>query len=160
MENKNPETVEVSGFLRSRLSFAELGCASCGFETVLLAFLHSGVTGEEAGGLQGGAIALIHAQQGAGDAVTDGAGLSGDAAAADGGFDVHLADQTNGVQRLTDDELQGLKTEVIVDVAAVNGDGAGSAGEEMYAGHGRFSAAGAVHISLFALISSHLLFPP
>ena len=32
---------------------------------------------------------------------------------------------------LTDDELQGLQTEVIVDITAVDGDGTGAVGEQM-----------------------------
>jgi hypothetical protein len=47
-------------------------------------------------------------------------------------------------QRLTDDELQGLKSKIVVDAAAVDGDGAGAAGEQVNAGDGGLSAAGAV----------------
>ena len=71
----------------------------------------------------------IYQQQGAGDAVTQSAGLAGNAAALHGSNDVHLAQGIGGVQGLTDHHLQGLQTEVIVDVAAVDGDGAGAVGE-------------------------------
>ena len=143
-----------------RLALAELGSAAGGFEAVLLALFHSRVAGQETGGLEGGAEALVHGQQGAGDAVADGAGLAGHAAAGDGGDDVHLAEGVGGDQRLTDDQLQGLETEVVVDVTAVDGDGAGPAGEEVHARHGALPAAGAVHISLLALIGSHYTLPP
>ena len=59
---------------------------------------------------------------------------------------------------LTDQELQGLQAEVIVDVPAVDGDSAGAVGEEMHAGHGGLPAAGAIQIRLLALI--HSFVPP
>ena len=59
--------------------------------------------------------------------MTDGAGLAGDAAAGDGGLNVDLADGAGGDQGLADDKLQRLEAEVIVNVAAVDGDGAGAA---------------------------------
>ena len=83
--------------LSCRLSLAELRCATSGFEAVLLSLLHSGVAGQEPGGLQSGAILGVHLQQGAADAVADGAGLAGDPAAGDGGGDIHLAQQVCGV---------------------------------------------------------------
>src|SRR5699024_6444180 len=63
-------------------------------------------------------------------------------------------------QRLTDDQLQGLKPKVVVYVAAVYRDAAGAAREEVHARHGALPAAGAVHISLLALIGSHSSLPP
>ena len=101
---------------------------------------------------------LVHQQEGPGDAVADGAGLAGDAAAGDGGLDVHLADGGGGDQGLTDDELQGLQTEVVLNVPTVDGDGAGAVGEEVDPGHGGLPAAGAVVIGLLTLI--HLPYPP
>lgn len=56
----------------------------------------------------------------------DGAGLAADAAAHNSGHDVHLAVGIGGIQRLTDHHLQGVKAEILVDIAAVDGDGAGS----------------------------------
>ena len=49
--------------------------------------------------------------------MTDSAGLTGNAAAGDGDNDVNLAQHVGGDQGLTNDQLQGLQTEVIVDVA-------------------------------------------
>ena len=156
---KNPGNAVFPGALKigsSLLSLRELRSAAGGLEAVLLALLHSGVAGQEPGFLEGGAVGGIHLQQGAGDAVTDGAGLAGDAAAGDGGLDVHLALHAGGDQGLTDDELQGLKAEIIVDVAAIDGDGAGAVGEKTDAGDRALAAAGPVKIRLLAGI--HVLF--
>ena len=81
-----------------RLTLAELRSAAGGFETILFTLFHSRVAGEEAGGLEGGAVALIDDDQGAGDAVADGAGLTGTAAAGDSRFDVDLAEGVGGDQ--------------------------------------------------------------
>ena len=142
----------------TKSALAELGSAAGGFEAVLLPLLHTRVAGEEAGGLQSRAVLGVDLQQGPGDAVPDGAGLTGDAAAGDGGGDVHLAQQVGGDQGLTDDELQGIQTKVVVDVTAVDGDGAGAVGEEMHPGHGGLPAAGAIQVRLLALI--HIPLPP
>ena len=88
--------------------------------------------------------------------MTQGAGLAGNAAAFHGGNDVHLTQGIGGIQGLADHHLQGLQAEVIVDVAAVDGDGAGAVGEQMHAGHGGLAAAGTVQIRLLALIHSSL----
>ena len=90
--------------------------------------------------------------------MAQGAGLAGDAAAGDGGNDVHLAGVAGGLQGLTDDHLQGIQAEVIVDVTAVDDDGAGAVGEQVDAGDRGLSAAGAVQIGLLRLI--HSLAPP
>ena len=75
---------------KTRLSLGELGRAAGGFQAVLLALLHSGVAGQEPGGLQRGTISGVHHQKSSGDTVADGAGLAGHAAAADGGFHIDL----------------------------------------------------------------------
>ena len=59
--------------------------------------------------------------------MTDGAGLAGNAAACNGANDVNGAQGVGGNQRLTNDQLQGVQAEVLVDVAAVDGDGTGAA---------------------------------
>jgi hypothetical protein len=141
-------------------ALAELRSATGCFETVLLTLFHSRVTGQETGGLECGTIALIEDDEGTGDAVADGAGLAGHAAALDGGFDVNLAHGVGGDQGLTNDELQGLETEVIVDLTAVDGDDAAAVGDEVNAGHGGLPTAGAVHIGLLGLIGCHIRLPP
>ena len=112
-------------------ALAELRSAACSFETVLFALFHSRVAGQETGSLQSGAIVLIQNDEGAGDAMTDRAGLTGNAAAFDGGFHIDLADGAGSDQGLTDDELQGLKAEIIIDLTAVDGDNAGAVGDQV-----------------------------
>ena len=63
-----------------------------------------------------------------------------------------------GGQGLTDDHLQGLQAKVLVNVTAIDGDGAGAVGEQMDAGHRGLTAAGAIQIRLLRLI--HSLTPP
>src|SRR5699024_5606559 len=106
----------------------------------------------EAGGLQSGAVLGVQAQQGAGHAVADGAGLAGDAAAGDGDNQVNLAQGVGGDQGLADQQLQGLQAAVLVDIAAVEGDGAGAVLIDADAGHGGLPAAGAVVILSLALV--------
>ena len=50
------------------------------------------------------------------------AGLAGYAAAGDGADDIEPAEGVGDLHRLADDELQGLETEVLVNITAVNGD--------------------------------------
>ena len=93
--------------MNSRLSLAELRRTTSCLETVFLSFLHSGVAGHEAGGLQRSAVLRVQGDQSAGNAVADGAGLTGYAAAGDGDDNVNLAQQIGSDQGLTDDQLQG-----------------------------------------------------
>ena len=151
-----PELLKTS----ERSALAELRSAAGGFETVLLALFHSRVTGQETGGLECGTIALIENDEGTGDAVADGAGLTGHAAALDSGIDVNFSHGVGGDQGLTNDELQGLETEVIVDLTAVDGDNAAAVGDEVNAGHGGLPTAGTVHIGLLGLIGCHIRLPP
>ena len=146
------------GILKSRSALAELRCATSGFEAVLLALLHTRIAGQETGLLQDGAVLGVDQQQSAGNAVAQSAGLTGNAAAFNGGNDIDLAELLGSGERLTDDHLQGLETEILVDVAAVDGDGAGAVLEEVNAGDGGLSTAGAVQIRLLGLIHSSL--PP
>ena len=97
--------------------------ASC-LQAVLLSFLHSRVTGQQAGSLQGRTVAVLNLEQRTGDAVTDRAGLAGHAAAGHGGCDVELAQGIGRREGLTNDELQGLETKVVIQRTAVDGDAA------------------------------------
>ena len=141
--------------MRINSALAELRRAAGGLEAVLLTLFHARVAGQETGGLQGSAVALVHLEESAGDAVAHRAGLAGDAAAGDGGLDVDLVDGAGGDQGLTDDQLQGLKTEVVVDAAAIDGDDAGAAGDQVHAGDRGLTTAGAVQIGALGLIGSH-----
>ena len=91
-------------------------------------------------------------------AVAQGAGLTGHTAALDGGDDIDLTEGLGRGEGLTDDHLEGLETEILVDVAAVDGDGAGAVGEQVHTGHGGLTTAGAVQIGILGLI--HVSFPP
>ena len=77
--------------------------------------------------------------------MADGAGLAGNAAARNRAHNVELAEGVCKVERLTDNQLEGLKAEIVVDVTAVDGDRAG-AGVEPDAGNGLFPSAGTVKI--------------
>ena len=90
--------------------------------------------------------------------MTDSASLAGNTAASNGDNDVNLAQHVGSDQGLTDDQLQGLQTEVVVDVAAVDDDGAGAVLVNANAGNGGLTTAGAVKLLLLALVHSKL--PP
>ena len=158
-ENPEANGFGVLNILKdNRLSLGELGCATCSLQAVLLSFLHSGVAGQETSSLQSSAVLGVQAQQSAGDAVTDSAGLTGNAAASDGDNNVNLANQIGSNQGLTNDQLQGLQTEVIVDVAAVDDDRTGAVLVNTNTGNGGLTTAGAVKILLLALV--HVKLPP
>ena len=119
----------VSGFLSCfelKSALAELRRATSGFEAVLLALLHSGVAGQQTGLLQNGTHLIAVLQQGAGDAVTDSAGLAGNAAASDGANDIKLAQGIGKGHGLTNDQLQSFEAEVLIDVTAIDGEGTGA----------------------------------
>ena len=124
---------------RIKLSLGELRSATCGFEAVFLSLLHSGVTGQEAGFFQDGAVVLILLQQSSGKTVTDGTSLAGNAAACNGADDIKAASGFNQLQGLADDELQSLQAKVIVNIAAIDGDRAG-AGVNTDTGNGILSS--------------------
>ena len=90
--------------------------------------------------------------------MADSTGLTGYAAAGDGDDNVNLAQQIGGDQRLTDDQLQGVQTEILVDVTAVDDDGTGAVFVNANTGNGGLTTAGAVKILLLALVHSKL--PP
>ena len=81
--------------------------------------------------------------------MTDSACLTGETAAVYVRNDVELAAGAGNVEGLIDDELQSLKTEVFVNILAVDYDRACS-GEEADARNGAFTSAGAVEIRLRA----------
>ena len=91
-------------------------------EAGLLALDLTVVAREEAGALERRAQALVGLAEGAGDAVADGAGLGGDAAAVHVGLDVELAGGARGLERHERDGLEDLAAEVGVDLAAVDDD--------------------------------------
>ena len=140
------------GILKLRSALGELRCATGCFQTVLLSLLHSGVTGQETSGLQSSAEFRIDLKQGAGNAVTDCAGLTGNAAACNGADDVNGTQSLGSNQRLTNDQLQGVQTEILVNVTAIDGDGTSAALIQANTSNGGLTSAGAVLILSFALV--------
>ena len=110
----------------SRLSLRELRSATSGFEAVLLSLLHTRVSGKETSGLQSRSVLCICLKQCAGDAVTDRAGLAGHSAALNIDQYVELISVLSQHERLADDGLQGLKSEIIVDISLIDRDLTGS----------------------------------
>ena len=142
----------VSGFLLflidNKLSLGELRSTTSCFETVLLSFLHSGVTGEKTGLLEGRTESFcICLKKSSGDTVTDGACLTGYTAAYDVANDIKLAHVAGEFQGLTNDELEGLKTKILVDILLVDGYNT-RAGYYAYACNGLLSSSCAVEIRL------------
>src|SRR5581483_6594818 len=109
---------------------------------VLLAFAFAGIAGEQAFGLEARAQVKVALDEGAGDAVTDGASLAVGAAALDIDPDVHLAGHGGDFERMVDDHAQGLGGEIIFERQAVDDDLAG-AGGEADAGDGGLATTGA-----------------
>ncbi len=90
--------------------------------------------------------------------MTDGTCLTGHAAAFDGADNIDFADGLGGDEGLTDNELEGVETEVIIDVATVDGDNAGAAFINADSCNGSLAAAGAVLLLFLALV--HYVLPP
>ena len=88
--------------------------------------------------------------------MADSASLAGNTAAGNADDDIVLALQAQQDQRRTDDQLQGLQTEVVVDITIVDGDLAG-AGVNANAGNGILTTTSAVEIRLGFV---HIRLPP
>ena len=140
-----------------RLALGELGSTTGGLQTVLLALLHARITSQETSLLQIAAQFGVGLAQGAGDTVTDSASLAGEATAVYVNNNVELANGIGNAEGLVNDELHGLKTEVLVDVSAVNGNNAAT-GIEANSSNGLLSSTGSVEIGFSTCIHSHL--PP
>ena len=114
---------------RQKLSLGELGSAAGCFESVFLTLFHSRVTGQEPGLLQDRTELLaVKLNQSSGQSVADSAGLAGNAAACNGGLNVKLAGSTGELQRLANQQLEGLQAKIIVNISAVDGDLTSSVG--------------------------------
>ena len=77
-KEKSQKPLRFLAFLENS-ALGELRRAASCLQAVLLSFLHSRVTGQEASGFQRGTELGVDAQQSAGNAMTDGAGLAGNA---------------------------------------------------------------------------------
>lgn len=108
------------------LSLGELRCTASALETVFLSFGHSRVSGQEACLLECGAKLCIILKECSGDTVADSTCLAGHAAAVDAADDVELFAGACKSERLADDELEGLKAEIIVNLSVVDDDLAGA----------------------------------
>src|SRR5438105_377726 len=111
---------ENSGREWAELALGVLWRLAGALEAVLLPLLDTGVAGEKAALAHDRAQGLIHAHEGAGDAVADGAGLTGMAPADD--LDDHVIGHGEGGlgERLPDDRLERGATEVIGHLLAVD----------------------------------------
>ena len=89
--------------------------------------------------------------------MTDSAGLAGDASAGDGADDIESAGGLGELKGLTNDEFKGVKAEIILNVAAVDGYRAGSVRINADAGNRTFSSAGTVEVRVGII---HSLRPP
>ena len=105
-----------------RLSLGELACATCSLQAVLLSFLHTRVSREEACLLEEGTIRIVSEEESSGHAVTDSACLTGDTAAANVSYDIELAFCACDAEGLVDDELECFESEVVFYVATVDCD--------------------------------------
>src|SRR4249919_1711433 len=139
---------------RIRLTLRELGGAAGFVQTDLLALDFAGVAGHESGLAQVAFQRLVVLDQGAGDAEADGAGLAGDAAAFDGDRDVELVGHFGQLERLAHDHARGFAAKELVELTAVDGDGAFTRTQE-HAGGGGLATAGAVVV----LLRSHGYLP-
>src|SRR5215471_13593777 len=106
----------------SRLALGELEPLARARLTVLLALLGARVTRDESGFLERRAELAVDFAERAGDAVLDGIGLAGEAAATD--VDVHVvtAAGLGQLERLHDDHAGGRAAEVIVHRTIVDRD--------------------------------------
>ena len=107
---------------QAKLTLGELRGATCLVQTSLLAFHDASVAGQEASLLQGGAVGVtVDGVQSAGNAETDGTGLTGGAAAVNEDDSVELAFELEQNDRGVDLTLQQLGGEVLLQSAAVDG---------------------------------------
>ena len=79
-----------------------------------------------AGLLEGGSVGFVSLEQRSGKAVSDCACLAGKAAALDRCDNIELALCAGGAVGLVDNQLQRFKTEIVVDIASIDGNNAGA----------------------------------
>src|SRR6266545_936382 len=123
------------------LPFAELEARPGAALSVLLAFLHPRIAGQESFLLQLLAQFGVVLGQRPGDPVADRAGLTGRTAAGDAHVDVELLRRLHREERLLDDHLENVVGEVIVEGTLVDRYRPG-AGDQPDARHRCLAAAG------------------
>src|SRR4051794_37894607 len=136
-----------------RSALRELEAATGLRTAILLTLDDAGVTGQEAGCLQRRTQARLVVGQGLGDAVTDRTGLTGQTAAGDRRHHIVLVDAGGDLERLVQQHAQDRTGEIDADVAAVDGDLAGTgldpdAGDRVLALAGGIGAARGVDLRL------------
>ena len=136
----------------SLLSLGELRSTTSALESVLLSFLHTRVSGEEACSLESGLVCFVSENESTGDTVSDSTCLSGETAALNGSDNVELACCACSAEGLGDDEVESVKTEVFFNGLAVNGDNT-CAGKNANASNRLLSSACAVESGLCTCIS-------
>src|SRR5664279_4588350 len=109
----------------------------------LLTLHFARIAGQKARLPQWLAQGFIMPHQRAGNAVTDGAGLAGDAATGNHCGDVETCRHLHQLERLTHDHAAGFAAEKLVQRTGIDGDLA-AAGAHVHTGRGRLAAAGAV----------------
>ena len=127
----------VSGFLSCfelKLTLAELGSATGSLEAVLLTLFHTRISGQVSGGFQDRSEIGVNLKKRSCDAVTDCACLAGKTAALDIYKHIELVSAVRCNQGLTNNNLQSLKTEILVDVSLIDGNLAGSR-HQIYSGY-------------------------
>ena len=117
---------------KKRLTFAELWSATCFFETVFFTFFSARITGEEPCFFECASKFRFCNDKRAADAVTDCACLSGVTAADDVDVNVVFTFGFSESERLTNDKLQSVKTEVFVQAAFVDDDFAAAVRDDSY----------------------------
>src|ERR1035437_6778145 len=118
-----------------------LRCLAGLLQAVLLRFLLARVAGKEAGLLKRSPELGVHLDQRPGDAHTEGARLSGYAAAIDGDVDVPRLSRLGQPKRLGHQHAVGGRCEVLLELELIDGDGA-LARAEAHARHRSLASSG------------------
>jgi hypothetical protein len=98
--------------MQPELSLGKLESCACAFLTVFLAFLHAGITREEATLAEGGFEFGIVSQKRACNSMPQGAGLAGTASAVDVGINIEVAKAICHLKRLFDNHGESFACEV------------------------------------------------
>lgn len=113
----------VTPFIAVWLSLTKLGSFTGFMKTVFLSLLHSGVAGKEACGLECGTVSSVGLAERSGNAVSDGAGLAGYAAAQYVDGYIELIAGSGKHEGLGYDILHRFEGEVFIQPSLVDDDG-------------------------------------
>ena len=123
------------------LTLRELEAGTCAALTVFLALFFAGISGEKACCLDKGTSRIVNQSKRAGHAVTNGAGLTGNAAAFNGSYDVELANNLGSLESIVHEFASGVNSKIILEIATIDGDFAGARFDDN-AGAGSFTTTG------------------